>query len=385
MSQADKRRGIVIVCGGCRKENEVRLIELTKRDGVVCTGCRRKLEEGQDFPMMHELLDQIIRGASSQRDIDRSLALRLTEQVLEVDNFDARAHHLAGVLHNSEEGSELAVRHLRRAVELDPGRSIYEYDLGVACLYQRKPDEASRCFERAVEILPSYLNALNNLMICYLDLGDFLGALIVADRISTIDRAGRLGDNARKITGVLLDPALPASDSVKAVLNGVTLAFQLERQPDTTPKAAEIFEKCLNVIPETVSSRAFVAAYLADCYLLLDRHEECWRYSQIARRTLPAAAAIIEHPVMNMFEAGMFKDVEAYYKNLVSEMFGVRPGLGIFRGHPQADEKIYMLSTEDDRTFEIRHVGNVVIVTDSDKNEYEHHVYEDEYLSLEGW
>jgi tetratricopeptide (TPR) repeat protein len=381
MSQGE-RGGIVVACGGCGKHNEVRLIELTKPGGVVCAGCGRKLEEGQDFPMMPKLVDQIIRRASSQWDKDRVLALKRAEQVLEVDNFNASAHCVAGILHDSEEGSELAVRHLRRAVELDPGRSKYQYDLGVAYMHQGKPNEASRCFEKAVEILPSYLDALNNLLMCYLDLRDLVGALIVAARVDTIDRVGRLGDNARKITKMLLSEALPASDTVKTVLQCVSIAFGLQVLKEI-PKAAEIFERCLAMIPETVSSRAFVAAYLSDCYLLLDRHLECWRYSQIAHRSLPAAAAIVEHPVMNMMEGGMLKDVEAYYKKLIGEMFSVTSKAGIFRPNPQTGERIYTLITEDDRAFEIRRVGNVVTVTDSEKNEYVRIVYEDEWP--EGW
>lgn len=73
------------------------------------------------------------------------------------DPLDAEVHHRLGLLYaytSTDAKSAESVKHLRRAVELNPHRAMYWVDLGAACNYAGDVACADQAFERARILSP---------------------------------------------------------------------------------------------------------------------------------------------------------------------------------------------------------------------------------------
>jgi Tfp pilus assembly protein PilF len=82
----------------------------------------------------------------------------------EVQRLRARATYEQGLSHLGEKRVSLALASLQEAVRLEPGSALYHNTLGVVYLhYLSKPAEAQTEFEKAIELDPSYAEALTNL------------------------------------------------------------------------------------------------------------------------------------------------------------------------------------------------------------------------------
>ena len=82
----------------------------------------------------------------------------------EVQRLRARATYEQGVSHLSDKRVSLGLASVQEAVRLDPKSPLYHNTLGVVYLhYLSKPQEAQAEFQKALELDPSYADAMTNL------------------------------------------------------------------------------------------------------------------------------------------------------------------------------------------------------------------------------
>ena len=76
----------------------------------------------------------------------------------------ARATYEQGLSHLSDKRVSLGLASFQEAARLDPSAPLYHNTLGVVYLhYLSKPVEAQAEFQRAIDLDPSYAEALTNL------------------------------------------------------------------------------------------------------------------------------------------------------------------------------------------------------------------------------
>lgn len=90
---------------------------------------------------------------------------RVCRQVLVVGPGEAWAHYMLGLAAYRRALHADAVRHVERAVEIDPLNAEYQFALGELRRGQGKPTEAIACFERAVQSNPGFGLARRSLAI----------------------------------------------------------------------------------------------------------------------------------------------------------------------------------------------------------------------------
>jgi DNA-directed RNA polymerase subunit alpha len=111
----------------------------------------------------------------------------LNEQRKDLESHSAEFHfQIAGVL--QAEGDRLpAIKHLERAVELDPTHTAALFQLGYANDLAGNDDEAISCYERCLKYPPVHVGAVNNLGVLYEDnekfdkAADCYGKMLKAD------------------------------------------------------------------------------------------------------------------------------------------------------------------------------------------------------------
>ena len=82
----------------------------------------------------------------------------------EVQRLRARATYEQGLSHLNEQRVSLSLAAFQEAARLDPDAPLYHNTLGVVYLhYLSKPTEAQAEFQRAIELDPTYAEALTNL------------------------------------------------------------------------------------------------------------------------------------------------------------------------------------------------------------------------------
>ncbi|MCA9140848.1 MAG: tetratricopeptide repeat protein [Planctomycetales bacterium] len=93
-------------------------------------------------------------------------------QVLEHEPENAKAWHLAGIVHAQQNELNRAVECFEKAIQLRGDVANYHYNLGLA--YQRLSDcdGAAEAYRRAVEIKPDFIEAQNNLGNCLIEKGE---------------------------------------------------------------------------------------------------------------------------------------------------------------------------------------------------------------------
>jgi Flp pilus assembly protein TadD len=84
-------------------------------------------------PSPAKLREAAVSAARRLADGKPETALQLLNEVVASDDWNAEAHNLLGILHDNAKRSVEAIRHFQRAVDIEPNRSVYWYDLGVAC------------------------------------------------------------------------------------------------------------------------------------------------------------------------------------------------------------------------------------------------------------
>jgi len=102
-----------------------------------------------------------------------------------------RVHRQLGELYVSVGEPDLAIEHLRTAVDRDRGDADAHCLLGAALSDARRPADAARCFERAIALRDAFPEAHYNLGLARFELADFRNAMESFDRCFAINR-GRM-------------------------------------------------------------------------------------------------------------------------------------------------------------------------------------------------
>jgi type IV pilus assembly protein PilF len=97
----------------------------------------------------------------------------------EVQRLRARATYEQGLSHLGDKRVSLALASLQEAVRLEPAAPLYHNTLGVVYLhYLSKPAEAQAEFQKAIELDPTYAEALTNLGVTLAQQGKWEEAIV---------------------------------------------------------------------------------------------------------------------------------------------------------------------------------------------------------------
>lgn len=84
-------------------------------------------------------------------------------EILKVSPTHADAFHLLGMVAANRKDYLTAIRHIRRAIELDPTAAMYYNNLGGCLGALLKREEEERCYRKALELNPGYTDPYTNL------------------------------------------------------------------------------------------------------------------------------------------------------------------------------------------------------------------------------
>jgi TolB-like protein/Flp pilus assembly protein TadD len=93
-------------------------------------------------------------GYSNTPEEDRETALAAARTAVELDDDDASAHCMLGMIHYLRRGHELAVPELEKALELNPNSAWAHYGLGASMVFSGRALEAIPCLETAIRLSP---------------------------------------------------------------------------------------------------------------------------------------------------------------------------------------------------------------------------------------
>ena len=79
----------------------------------------------------------------------------LAKEALGLEESDAGAHALLGMLHLYQGDYDLAINELRRVIELNPNSPSGYHMLGWGLLYSNRTDEAIKALETALRLDPN--------------------------------------------------------------------------------------------------------------------------------------------------------------------------------------------------------------------------------------
>jgi tetratricopeptide (TPR) repeat protein len=369
-------------CPGCKAEVPGRLKAIAAGD-FCCDQCGTIFIAGQNFMPMDEVSGGLMSLAWQVHQQEPPFAIEILENILDVEEWNAEANNLMGIILDEAKDRKKALGYLQRAVELDPKVSRYHYDLGVAYTYDEEYRKAADAFQEALEIFPVYLHALSNLTHCFLSMGEVIAAAIVADRVATLDIAGPLGNHSRTVIQKMCDSNIPEFELELTCVKSIMYAFQLQQQGNME-EAAKYFEKLLEIIPKTLPGYYMVCEYYASCLLVLDRHGESLAYSDIAYEGLPCVGALVEPPVPKLFEAGQFKDIQRFYEDTIKEIAGAESASSYFlMDGPFHSHKKCMVLTDKGK-FSVSRAGNILRITrEEDGRSSEKVLYEDTPFSTD--
>jgi adenylate cyclase len=86
----------------------------------------------------------------------REKAYVLARRGVELDDGESTCHAMLGHVCLQQQQCDLAVQHMRRAVEINPNNQWNAADLGLSLVYAGEPDEALSWFSKAREIDPYF-------------------------------------------------------------------------------------------------------------------------------------------------------------------------------------------------------------------------------------
>jgi tetratricopeptide (TPR) repeat protein len=354
--RAGETIGIGIDCTSCGRANTLGIPDLVKPE-LTCRACSAALVQGVDYPSIPRLVDYLVQVASTKTLSAPAEALGLLLEALKLDEWNAQAHNLAGVVYNEAGESERAIFHLSRALDLDPSFSKHHFDLGLAYVQIDDFPEAARHFERALDIFPDYLSAMLNLGVCYFAAGDRVAAALVFDRVSALDREGEPGRRAREaLRAVREAPGEPVPTDA-APLATLFEAFTHEVNRDFEA-AYEAYSRVLAGLPGGGPAYSIVCQYLANDALCLDRHVDCMAHAEAARRGLPCARAIAQAPVQPVTYPGMYQDADELCRGIVRELLGARH-IFLMRSWDPSDPGMDVMVMADGEEYLLRRAGNI--------------------------
>ena len=214
-------------------------------------------------------------------------AERIVDQVLQLDSMDPAANLLKGVLAGKTQRDELAERHLRRVLKVQPESFEALFWLSILARRGGRLDEATDLAAKATAIRPADAHGLNNFGLC----------LLAQVRL---EEAARVFANAADMR----------PDFAQILHNLGTALFLLGRDLD----AAKAFDRALLLAPKAVDS------YLALGQVLLSQTNpgeaiKCARRAielspNSAEAHLLMASALVEDSLTGEAEKYMLRAVE---------------------------------------------------------------------------
>jgi tetratricopeptide (TPR) repeat protein len=136
---------------------------------------------------------------------EKSRAIRLYEEIMELDPSFAPAWINLGTMHFHLREFEWAERLYRRATEIDPSYVLAFFDLGNALDELQRLDEAIAAYRRAVKLASGYADAHYNLALAYERKGEARAALRHWQSYARLDKGGPWAEHARSQIRKLLD------------------------------------------------------------------------------------------------------------------------------------------------------------------------------------
>src|SRR5262245_58609345 len=120
--------------------------------------CRRRWSNG-----MAAITDDLSRAFELHRCSDLSGAAELCQKILTRDATQAAAWHLAGLIAHQVGRHGEAVRHITRALEIEPANPEFWNNLAAVCLAMGRADVAVQCRNQALDRRPDFAEAHNHL------------------------------------------------------------------------------------------------------------------------------------------------------------------------------------------------------------------------------
>jgi Flp pilus assembly protein TadD len=148
----------------------------------------RELINRRDWPRAFEVADGLCRSAPKHAESWLLRGLVYREQKLEaeaeadlnealrIDGDLAEAHAALGILYDGQRRGDDALRHHKRAVELEPRNPSYLNNLGFSLFAHGRPREALPVLHEALRAAPTDARLRNNLGFAYAAAGDFTHA-----------------------------------------------------------------------------------------------------------------------------------------------------------------------------------------------------------------
>jgi protein O-GlcNAc transferase len=236
------------------------------------------------------------------------------------DPGNADAWHMAGVvagqLGNNPEGIQL----IRRAIELQPGQSMFHYNLGLLLARQRNQERARDSFQKAIHLKPDFALAHASLGASLRDLGQPLDALAHLNEavrlrpdlwsarlhIAAVQRS--LGHTADAIASYMyVTQAQPDNGAVQMRLAELLLDQGRKRE------AAEHLEQAVRTRP----LHAPTLNRLGDLLLAAGRPARAVDCYQESLRLAPAQIEVLNNLGIALKQCGRIRDaVETYQRAL---------------------------------------------------------------------
>jgi tetratricopeptide (TPR) repeat protein len=138
---------------------EARGVRTTLRNWTDTLTLYRHLEKvAPHAPVVHAELGSLMEAASAHDE-----AVRHLRRAIELEPNYGVAHYNLGVVLAGRGQLEESIQHFRRADELLPDDPPTVYNLGMALRLEGRLDEAAAQFRRAARLKPDYIEALNEL------------------------------------------------------------------------------------------------------------------------------------------------------------------------------------------------------------------------------
>src|SRR5689334_355318 len=122
---------------------------------------------------MDDSVGSLLREAVVHHQAGRlDLARSLYEEILRLDEKNANALNLLGMVHHAEGRDEHAAELVARAIAVAPSIPGFHNNLGTIRLAQRRFVDAENAFRRAIELEEGdYIEAINNLGVALMGQG----------------------------------------------------------------------------------------------------------------------------------------------------------------------------------------------------------------------
>jgi tetratricopeptide (TPR) repeat protein len=320
----------------------------------------------------HDLLEE----ASAIVRSDPAIAQQLAEQVLMQEPWNTSALSLAGTAASDSGDFSAAIEHLSEARIVEPDNARHHYDLGVVLVRIKDAFQACSAFEAAVSLVPDHRDAIFNLAIVYGLIGDMASALVAYTRVVQLGVAESREEQLREALGAIAanredgwglerapeseasGPHAPALAS-RSMPELITLAAsdELEGSPGVVREIIDhvlerfLLEQRASVILQQWRAQTQLQEYGVSAYL---------RGLAARVATLPCVRALVPQPSFQgsrVIEAGMFKDVEAQLRALLSMLLGrdVSEAMGLLQRGKRSWKWVAFLG---DHSYEISWSGN---------------------------